>query len=90
LRSVTTISSAELIPSAVAIFSIRASVGILSPTLDLAHVRALNSSQTCQFFLSNSFFHARGAHRFPEGQCWLGFKCGGAWGTASLNCTLLH
>ncbi|CAM5782103.1 hypothetical protein CCAE64S_00886 [Castellaniella caeni] len=60
------------------------------PPFDLAHVRALDPGQGSQLFLSNSLLHARCTHSFAEGERWLGFKCGCACGTASLNGTLLH
>ncbi|CRQ54690.1 hypothetical protein PGKDCPLP_03410 [Stenotrophomonas maltophilia] len=60
------------------------------PPLDLAHVRTLNSGQCRQFLLSNTLIHTKRAYGLPECQGWLGFIPGGAWGTASLNSTLLH
>ena len=60
------------------------------PSLDLAHVRALNPGHRSQFLLSNALVHTKRAHGLPESQGWLGFISGCAWGTASLNSTLLH
>ncbi|CEH47472.1 Plasmid stablization protein (fragment) [Xanthomonas citri pv. citri] len=64
--------------------------GHVFSALDLAHVRARDAGHSPQFFLSNPLLYARSAHGFSEGQSWLGFKCGCARGTASLNGTLLH
>ena len=60
------------------------------PALNLAQVRTFAPRQCSQFYLSDSLRLARGTHCLPEGLCWLGFKCGCTWGTASLNYTLLH
>lgn len=60
------------------------------PSLDLAHVRTLDSGQRSQFLLSNTLIHTKRAHSLAKSQGWLGFISGCAGGTASLNSTLLH
>lgn len=60
------------------------------PSLDLAHVRTLDPGQRSQFLLGNALIHTKRAHGLAESQSWFGFISGCAWGTASLNSTLLH
>ena len=60
------------------------------PTLNLAHMRTLDPSQRSQLLLGNFLILAKRAHSFTESQGWLGFISGCAWGTTSLNSTLLH
>jgi len=64
--------------------------GQMLPSLDLAHVRTLDSGLRGQFLLSNTLIHTKGAHSLAESQGWLGFISGCARGAASLNTTLLH
>ncbi len=59
-------------------------------SFDFSHVRALNTSQGSQLFLSDSLLHARSTHCFPESLGWFGFISGCTWRTASSNNTLLH